>query len=255
MNFHTHEVLLDHKETVRFDGLIIAVGAKPKIPEPMLIFEDLLLTLKTVADAKAWIKRLQHTDSVLLVGGDLTSLSFTNALLAMGKNVSFILDEDSFWPIRCTVDVYYQAAERLTAKGAQVVKCRKIRRIAQTAKYSYRVEADSQSLSVGAIGAFYGLRPDVKFLARSGLLIEQGILVDERLKTAFDNVYAAGDCAEVYHPELRDYWVSIGYENARNLGRIAAMNLLGGAFEMEVAPQGIFEVDEIAVNSSWWMEF
>jgi NADPH-dependent 2,4-dienoyl-CoA reductase/sulfur reductase-like enzyme len=80
-------------------------------------------------------------------------------------------------------------------------------------------------------------------------------VVDEHLWTGFENVYATGDCAQIYHPEIRDYWVSIGHENAKTLGRIAATNLVGGRLEARVARESIFEVQGVRVNTSWWKEF
>ena len=105
------------------------------------------------------------------------------------------------------------------------------------------------------IGAFFGLVPDIKFLAKSGLKIDRGIIVDEYLNTGFPGVYAAGDCAQIYHPELKDYWVSIGHDNAVTLGRSAALNLIGEKIKAEPASTCIFDVGGINVNSSWWMEF
>jgi len=99
------------------------------------------------------------------------------------------------------------------------------------------------------------LIPDVKFLVHSGLPIERGILVDEYLQTPVEGVYAAGDCAQVYHPELRDYWVSVGFGNAKNLGRVAGLNLIGGRIQAEAAPESIFQLEGISVNTSWWTEF
>ena len=107
---------------------------------------------------------------------------------------------------------------------------------------------------VGLIGAFFGLVPDIRFLARSGLHIDRGILVDEYLRTGFEGVYATGDCAQVYHPEIRDYWVSIGHANAVALGGTAALNLIGEKIRAEPAAENIYDVRGINVNTSWWME-
>ncbi len=255
VDFIRRELTLDHKEVLPFTGLIIATGGRPHIPEPLQVFQDLMLTLKTVADAKLWIQRLANVKTVLIIGGDLTSLAFTRALLSLGKGVRFILDEDSFWPLRISSDLRDLVARKLAARGVEVVQCRRIRSLARLSDRSIEVETDGGRLEVGLVGAFFGLVPDVGFLVRSGLHIERGVLVDEFLKTRFDGVYAAGDCAQVYHPVLRDYWVSIGYGNARNLGRIAALNLTGGRVRADVAPESIFQVEGIVVNTSWWSEF
>jgi len=255
VNFSRREVVLGHKEVMPFDGLIIACGGRPRVPEPIEMFGDLMLTLKTIADARIWIETLAKVDTVLVVGGDLTSLAFTKSILSLGKKVSFLLDEESFWPVRNTEEVLTQARMALAARGVDVIQGRGIKRITSAAENLLEVGIDGNELTVGAVGAFFGLVPHVKFLVRSGLDIERGILVDEYLKTRFDDVYAAGDCAQVYHPGLRDYWVSIGYKNACNLGRIAATNLVGGRVQADVAPASIIHLDEIAINTSWWSEF
>ena len=93
------------------------------------------------------------------------------------------------------------------------------------------------------------------WIVSSWLPIDRGILVDDYLCTGFPGVYATGDCAQIYHPEISDYWVSIGHENACLLGRIAAINLIGGDKRTKVKPESIFSVKGINVNTSWWVEF
>jgi NAD(P)H-nitrite reductase large subunit len=194
-------------------------------------------------------------ESVLIIGGDLTSFAVAKALLHLGKKVRFILNEDAFWPVRYTKEIYEQAAHQLTQKGVEVLACRKLKGMGRLSEHVLQVQVDDRKIESGMVGAFFGLLPDVKFLTQSGLQIERGVLVDEYLNTGFEGVYAAGDCAEIYHPEIRDYWVSIGYDNAVNLGRIAALNLVGGKVQVDVEPESIFFVERIRANISWWMEF
>ena len=255
VDFPKRNVILDHKEVVPFDGLIIATGGKPRIPEQFQLFQDIMLTLKTPLDARMWVQKLRNVESVLIIGGDLTSMSLTRALLRLGKRVKFILNEDAFWPVPLNEEIYQAVTGTLEQRGVEIVHCRRIRRITQLEEHLLEVETDREILEIGALGAFFGLVPDVGFLARSGLDIDRGILVDEFLKTRFANVYAAGDCAQVYHPALRDYWVSIGHENATALGRIAALNLAGSHLEAKVEAENILEVGGVRVNTSWWTEF
>ncbi len=255
VNFDSRELVLDHKEIIRFTGLIIATGGKPRIPEPLLVFQDLMMTLKTVTDAKAWIERLKHVESVLVIGGDLPSLGFSRALLKLKKNVRFILAKDSFWPLRFSDEIRYEVTQTLADQGVDVIDCRRIKGMARISDELVEVDTDCGAVRVGAVGAFFGLVPDVRFLARSRLYIERGIIVDEYLKTRFDKVYAAGDCAQVYHPDLKDYWVSIGLANAENLGRIAALNLAGEKVPVEAEAESIFCAEGVCVNTSWWSEF
>jgi nitrite reductase (NADH) large subunit len=255
VNLGKREITLDHKEVIHFSGLILAVGGKPRIPEPLLVFKELMFTLKTLADAKRWSRKLAEVKSVLIIGGDLTSFVVAKALLHLGKKVIFIMNEDAFWPARYNQEVHQQAARKLTQKGVEVLSGRRVRSVSRLSDHSISVQVDKQKIEVGMVGAFFGLVPDVGFLARSGFQIERGVLVDEFLNTGFEGVYAAGDCAQVYHPEIRDYWVSIGHENAVNLGRIAALNLAGKEVRAGVEPESIFCIEGIRANISWWMEF
>ncbi len=120
-----------------------------------------------------------------------------------------------------------EAAHKLTEMGAEVLRGRRVEGMSPLPDGQTEVKMDEDRVKVGLVGAFFGLVPDVRFLARTSLKIDRGIVVDEHLFTGIEPIYATGDCAQIYHPGLRDYWVSIGHENATALGRIAARNLIG----------------------------
>ena len=59
-------------------------------------------------------------------------------------------------------------------------------------------------------------------MARNG-----AILVDREMRTSLENVYAAGDCAVVYHRLMEeDYFIPLGTV-ANKCGRIAGGNMAG----------------------------
>ena len=248
-------IIMDHREKLTFTGLIIAVGGKPRIPERLSAFSDLMYTLKTVEDAKKWISRLPRVESILIIGGDLTSLALTRTLLYLEKQVYFMLDESAFWPFRLNEALYDKVSMKLAAKGVSVLEFRKLKSMTSISEDHCQVNFDDRAIDVNMVGAFFGLVPDIQFLARSGLTIDRGIIADEYLNTGFEGIYVTGDCAQIYHPEINDYWVSIGHDNARTLGKIAALNLSGKRVRAEAGQNCIYDVQGINVNTSWWMEF
>jgi NAD(P)H-nitrite reductase large subunit len=154
LNLFRREAILDHKEVVRYTGLIIAVGGKPRIPEPLLVFRDHMFTLKTLDDARLWKMRLSRVDDILIMGGDLTSFAVTKALLGLGKRVFFILDKDAFWPLRGSEALFRDARKSLAARGVEVLPGGRLRSIARLSDDAYEVQVDGDKIRVGMIGAF-----------------------------------------------------------------------------------------------------
>ena len=69
---------------------------------------------------------------------------------------------------------------------------------------------------------------NTSFLTGSGIEINQGIPVDESMRTNVQDVFAAGDVAEVYDP-LVGIKRGLGlWEPARLQGRVAGSNMGGG---------------------------
>jgi 3-phenylpropionate/trans-cinnamate dioxygenase ferredoxin reductase component len=81
-----------------------------------------------------------------------------------------------------------------------------------------------------------GVRPEVSWLAGSGVLLDNGVAVDEGLRASVPGVYAAGDCAAFtsrrYRRRLRvEHW-----DNALHAPAVVAANILGGDERYDPVP-------------------
>ena len=81
------------------------------------------------------------------------------------------------------------------------------------------VEADIAVVGVGVV-------PNVGFLARSRLVLANGILVNQRFETGAPDVYAAGDAANFYDPLYHrrrriEHWSNADYQGTE-VGKILA---------------------------------
>ena len=72
-----------------------------------------------------------------------------------------------------------------------------------------------------------GVEPVTSFLEGSGVDVEDGVLVDEHCRANADGVFAAGDVAKHYHPVFGQRIRTEHWNNARQQGRAAALNMLG----------------------------
>ncbi len=243
---------LKHMEKVHYTRLLLCSGGWPRIPEVHYTYRHHFTILKGLSHARAFREKLAGVERVLMVGGDLISVKMTDTLLRMGKEVIFLVDRDSFWPLTLTDEMRAGFTERLTGHGAEVMVEDEITGIVEV-KSGYEVTTRrKETISCGLVGAFFGLVPSVEFLYSSGLDIDRGILVDDHLRTSNRDVFAAGDCAQIWNPELNNYWVSIGWENAGILGEVAARNMLGESVTAGTPKDSALDYEGVKVNTSWW---
>jgi len=87
--------------------------------------------------------------------------------------------------------------------------------------------ADGSHLSADAVIVGAGIVPNTHLADQAGLKIDNGIWVDERLRTSHDDVYAAGDVANAYHPLLGRHLRVEHWGNALHQGSVAARSMLG----------------------------
>lgn len=255
VDFSSRTLFLDHLETVNYTRLLLAVGGRSRIPEPLWGLKEHFTVMKTVEDARRMRARLETARHVFAVGGDLVGFRLASGLLEMGKSVTFMVDKDSFWPLELAHERRTEFAEKLRGKGAHVIIDDRITGVTP-AKNGYSVRtAGGREVFTDMVGAFFGCSPSIDFLLGSGLDIDRGILADEHLQTSVPGVYAAGDCAQVFNPSIQSYWTSVGLPNAEALGAIAARNMLGGAVAAEKPKYSILSLEGVRVVTPWWREY
>jgi 3-phenylpropionate/trans-cinnamate dioxygenase ferredoxin reductase subunit len=84
----------------------------------------------------------------------------------------------------------------------------------------HRIECDFAVVGVG-------IQPNVEWLARSGVELDNGVVVDEFCRTSEEGVYAAGDLANHWHPIFRRRMRVEHWDNALKQGAAAARNMMG----------------------------
>ena len=72
-----------------------------------------------------------------------------------------------------------------------------------------------------------GIEPEVDLLAGSGVEIDNGVVVDQYLRTNIDGIFAAGDVANHYHPVFGRHIRLEHWQNAVRQGAAVAQNMLG----------------------------
>jgi 3-phenylpropionate/trans-cinnamate dioxygenase ferredoxin reductase subunit len=83
-----------------------------------------------------------------------------------------------------------------------------------------RIDADMIIVGIGAVAR-------TELAAAAGLKIDNGLVVDEHLRTSDPDIFAAGDIANAYNPRLGRHIRVEHWANARRQGLVAAKAMLG----------------------------
>ena len=184
-----------------YDVLMVATGCNSVNPQIPGADSPAVFYLKTMEDGLLLheILRLRDVARVAVVGGGYIGLEMAEALLHLGKEVTLI-EAGSRLLASFEPEFSELAAQELEKNGVRVrVGCR-VQEIADAG--SERIVRTSQGdfpcdmilMSVGVVPATDFLRDTGIRMARNG-----AILVDREMRTSLEHIYAAGDCAVVYH--------------------------------------------------------
>src|ERR671918_189603 len=134
---------------------------------------------------------------------------------------------------------------RLTMPGAELDGVRYLRSVDDAVRLRDSIHASSRVAVIGAgwigsevaasarqMGADLvlvgiGVTPRTDVAAGTGLLIDDGIVVDEHLESGVAGIYAAGDVANAWHPYYRRHVRVEHWANALNQGTTAGRNVAG----------------------------
>lgn len=179
----------------RYDKLVLATGAAPFIPP--VSGHELMLTLNSQREYGAAQSQLHDAQRVLIVGGGLIGCELAMDFCRAGKAVTVVDNSASVLSALMPPEVSSRLQHRLTDMGVHLMLKTQLEGLEQTAD-GIRVSLDRQrSVTVDAVVAAAGLRPETALARHAGLMIRRGVVVNSRLQTSDPAIYALGDCAEI----------------------------------------------------------
>ncbi|MGS3450726.1 NADH:flavorubredoxin reductase NorW [Klebsiella electrica] len=179
----------------RYDKLVLATGAAPFIPP--VPGHELMQTLNSQREYSAAQSQLHDAQRVLIVGGGLIGCELAMDFCRAGKAVTVVDNSASVLSALMPPEVSSRLQHRLTDMGVHLMLKTQLEGLEQTAD-GIRVSLDRQrSVTVDAVVAAAGLRPETALARHVGLMIRRGVVVNSRLQTSDPAIYALGDCAEI----------------------------------------------------------
>ena len=187
-----------------------------------------MLPLRTLADADILRDRLDQAREVVVVGAGFIGLEFASVAIARGAAVHII--EVTQHPMGRVVSAatsrFFTEAHR--SWGARISLGTGVSRILGADGRVTGVETtDSQHLPADLVLICIGVIPNTELASDAGLVVDNGIVVDEFLVTRDPGVFAIGDCANFPTPFAAGRVRLESVQNAVDQGRCVAGHIAG----------------------------
>ena len=194
---HTKTVKLSNSQNLFYDRLVLATGARPRKLSFDGLERDDVRVLRTFNDAKALYNELKPGCRLTIIGGGFIGLELAAA--ARQRDVVTTVIEAA--PRLLGRAVPAMIAARIEARHRAAGVIFHIGKSISSIKSSHVITlSDGVEISSDVIIAGIGSVPNVELAEAAGLLIDNGIAVDEHLRTSDPDIFAAGDCCSFPHP-------------------------------------------------------
>ena len=216
------QVILEDDSILPYDQLVLATGARNRLPPLPGLAEATPLALRNAVDTRRLIAALPDMGRLAIIGGGFIGLETAAAL--HGSNTQVTL---------------YEAAPRVMSRSVSPELSDWFRRFHEARGTAIRTEARIEEVHPGqlrlaggeiqtydALLLAAGVMPNVELAADADLEIGNGICTDGTHATSDPAIFAIGDCAETPNPfcsaPVRLESVACASEQARRVAAILA---------------------------------
>ncbi|MHA1791248.1 MAG: FAD-dependent oxidoreductase [Promethearchaeota archaeon] len=220
-----------------WDHLVITTGARPRIlPIPGSDLPNIfsIRGLDTGVKVKSFIKE-KAPRSACIIGGGFIGLEMCEGFKDAGiENITLLEVLPRLLP-NFPEEISTMVKDELEANGVKVIFQRKIKSFedAGDGKVAVNFDDGNDPLIVDLVLMATGVVPNTDFLKGTPLKLDNrgAIDVDKHMRTNIENVWAAGDCANVNHVLLNTKVYAPLATIANKQGRYAGYNIVGNETE------------------------
>ena len=214
-------------EKAPYDKLLVATGVKPKLPRIRGTELEGVTPFSTYAEAVRAAEWAKEAKTAVVVGRGLQGVELARALRLKGLEVTMIVPDESPW-FPALFQVKGEMIEKaLEQHGVKVVALDDPAEVAGEGGRAIGVKTrEGREVEGEIVGFALDQRAEVGFLVGSGISLAEGVVVNAQLQTTDENVYAAGDVAQL-EINGRRHPIGYGWQRASAQGEAAGRSMCG----------------------------
>jgi 3-phenylpropionate/trans-cinnamate dioxygenase ferredoxin reductase component len=233
-------------ERCSWDKLLLATGGSPK---RLPFGDDHIIYFRTLADYRRLRALADKGKRFAVIGGGFIGSEIAAGLTINGKQVVMVFPGKGIAHRVFPEDLSQFVSQFYKDKGVELLAGETVSGL-ETADGQFVLKTRSNhDIRVDGVVAGIGIEPNVGLAQASKLDVENGIVVDEFLRTSHPDIYAAGDVAAFHNPALGKRMRVEHEDNANTTGRLAGENMAGKSKRYDHLPSFYSDMFELGYEA------
>jgi len=216
---------------------VLAVGARNRTLPLKGAELDGVCYLRTGAEAVEIRQRLEEAREIVVIGGGFIGLELAAAASTLGKSVRVLEVQPRLMPrvVSPILSDFYRDLH--TSHGVAItLGVAPTEIVGNQGKVSGIALDDGSVCPADLVLIGIGVIPTIELAREAGLSVSNGILVDERLRTEEESIYAIGDCANHPNPFAGGRARIESVQNAVDQAKCVAAAIMGHSENYRAVP-------------------
>lgn len=223
-----HTATLADETVIQYEKALLATGGRPaKLPVDGADLTGVYY-LRTLDDSLGIKEAAGKGKQAIVIGGGFIGLELAASLSEQGCEVTLIEAGPHIWPKFAHPDLAHFFQDYLTDRGIKLMTEQTVASINGEDTVVSVSLGNGEKLPADMVCIGIGIRPNVELAEAAGLEVDNGIVVDEQLRTSHPDIYAAGDVINYYDVLFDKRRRVEHWSHATFSGRLAGMNMAGG---------------------------
>lgn len=223
--------LFSSKNFYSYSKLLIATGSTNRnliVDEEEILPDENLIYLRNVKESETIKSKMKSANNILIIGGGFIGLEIASSASQLGKKVTILERRNQLMGRVIPSEIAKLIQDKHQNNGTKIYLSVEIKKINKHQNNSYEVLLDSdEKLETDLLIIGIGSSPDTTIYKNKSLDIDNGIITDEFSQTSIENVFAAGDVANFFHPFYGLHMRLESFKHAQNHGINAGKNIVG----------------------------
>ena len=226
----TREIQLEDGRRMKFDRILIATGASAWAPPIPGLKPGEAFSMRTMADADRLRLALNNRPirQAVVVGASMAGIKVAELLNNRGISVTLADLAPGIFPLAACGEVAGEIERRVEQTGVSLAFGCTIESVSHEGENLICSMTDGRAVHAQLVVLCIGTRANTGLADPGEILINRGIVVNERMETSCPGIYAAGDCCEgtdllAGNTKIIGLWANAGYQ-----GGTAGLNMAGG---------------------------